>query len=157
MKIVAYGSLMNQASLESVVGLPAPLSKIIVPGWKRVFNAPFDRHAYLNIVPAVDTAIEAAYFELDPARRRRFDEREAGADLVEVIPGFYAFVWPEADCRQLPVLRSYLDACSQAAADLGIDFAVGLDWPRTVVDDTKNPQYDILYWEQDPDEPGETR
>ena len=59
------------------------------------------------------------------------------------MPGFYAFVWPEDYCRELPALRSYIDICSDAARELGINFTVGLDWPSTVVDDTKNPEYSL--------------
>jgi hypothetical protein len=141
MKVVAYGSLMNRSSLESVVKRPAPLSKITVSGWKRIFNAPFDGYAFLNLKSIENGVIEAAYFELEPAEQQLFSEREAGADLVEVMPGFYAFVWPEGYCRELPTLRSYIDICSYAANELGVDFAMGLDWPGTIVDDTKNPEY----------------
>ena len=153
MKIIAYGALMNRSSLESVVARPAPLSKIIVSGWQRVFNAPFDGYAFLNLTPAADSIIEAAYFELDPTELELFAEREGGAELVEVAPGFHAFIWPESYCRELPALRSYIDVCSHAAGDLGIDFAIGLDWPRAVIDDTKNPQYDMFEWAQEPDWP----
>ena len=156
MKFVVYGALMNRSSLESVVGPSAPLSKIVVPGWKRVFNAPFDGYAFLNLTPAAGSKIEAAYFRLDPAMLERFAEREAGSELVEVVPGFHAFVWPEPYCRELPTLRSYIDVCSHAARDLGIDLTLGLDWPRNVVDDTENPQYDMFEWTHEPEEPEET-
>lgn len=144
MKIVAYGSLMSRSSLESVVRRPSSFGKIIIPGWKRVFNAPFDGYAFLNLQPTPDCKIEAVYFELDPTELQLFDVREAGAELVEVVPGFYAFVWPDDYCRDLPALRSYIDICSQAARELGIDFTVGLDWPETVVDDTENPEYRLM-------------
>jgi hypothetical protein len=153
MKIIAYGSLMNRSSLESVLCRPAPLSKITVSGWRRIFNAPFDGYAYLNLAASPGGTIEAAYFELDPADLGLFAEREAGAELVEVVPEFHAFVWPESDCRELPALRSYMEVCSRAAGDLGINFAAGLDWPQAVVDDTENPQYDMLYWAQELDRP----
>jgi hypothetical protein len=144
MKIVAYGSLMSRSSLESVVHRPSSLSKIIIPGWKRVFNAPFDGYAFLNLQPTSGGKIEAVYFEIDPAELQLFSVREAGAELVEIVPGFYAFVWPAEYCRELPALRSYIDICSDAARELGINFTVGLDWPRTVVDDTKNPEYRLI-------------
>ena len=64
MKTVVYGSLMNQSSLESVVHRPTRLSKIIIPGWKRVFNAPFDGYAFLNLQPTLDGIIEAVYLNL---------------------------------------------------------------------------------------------
>jgi len=153
MKIIVYGSLMNRSSLESVVGRLAPLSKIIVSGWKRVFNAPFDGYAFLNLTPAAESMIEAVYFELDSTELELFSEREAGAQIVEIVPGFYAFVWPESYCRELPALQSYMDICLLAAGDLGIDFTVGLDWPGTIVDDTKNPQYDMFLWAQELDRP----
>jgi hypothetical protein len=141
MKIIAYGSLMNRSSLESVVGRPAPLSKVVVPGWQRIFNAPFDPYAFLNIRPVLGSTIEAAYFELDPAELGLFAEREAGSELVAAVPGFHAFVWPESDCRELPVLRSYLDFCCDAAVQVGVSFTASLVWPTTVVDDTDDPQY----------------
>ena len=77
MKVIAYGSLLSRASLESVVDRPAPLSKVIVPGWKRVFNAAFDSYGFANIQADAASTIEAAYFELDPAEVRLFAEREA--------------------------------------------------------------------------------
>ena len=141
MKIVAYGSLMSRSSLESVVQRPSPFSKIIIPGWKRIFNAPFDGYAFLNLQPKPDSKIEAVYFDLDPTELQLFAVREAGAELVEVTPGFYAFIWPEDYCRELPALQSYIDICSDAARDLDVDFTAGLDWPQTVIDDTKNPEY----------------
>lgn len=141
MNIVAYGSLMKQSSLESAVQRPALLRKITVTGWKRVFNAPFDDYAFLNLQRAPGVEIEAAYFELEPAEVELFAEREAGAELVEVKAGFFAFVWPQDYCRDLPALRSYIDVCSEGASELGIDFTVGTDWPQTVVDDTRDPIY----------------
>jgi len=141
MKVIAYGSLMNRRSLESVVRRPAPLSKVTVSGWRRIFNAPFDGYAFLNLQPAEGRRVEAAYFELDPAEQQLFDEREAGADLVEVARGFHAFVWPEDYCRELPALQSYVDFCSCAADELGVNFTAGLDWPKIIIDDTGNPLY----------------
>lgn len=141
MKVIAYGSLLSRASLESVVKRPAPLSKVIVPGWKRVFNAAFDPYGYANILLAAESTIEGAYFELDPAEVRLFDEREAGSELIEVMPGFLAFVWPEEYCRELPVLQSYLAVCTGGAAEAGVDFARGTDWPGAVVDDSADPWY----------------
>jgi hypothetical protein len=143
MKVIVYGSLMNRTSLESVLQRPALLSKIAVAGWKRVFNAPFDGYSFLNLRPAENDAIEAAYFELDPSEQQLFAEREAGADLIEVVPGFYAFIWPEEYCRDLPALQSYIDICSRAAGELGVDFASGVDWPEVIIDDKKNPEYSL--------------
>lgn len=141
LNIVAYGSLMKQSSLDSAVHRPTPLRKITIIGWKRVFNAPFDDYAFLNLHRAPGVEIEAAYFDLAPAELELFAEREAGAELVEVKAGFFAFVWPQDVCRDLPTLRSYLDVCSEGATELGIDFMVGMDWPQTVVDDTHDPIY----------------
>jgi hypothetical protein len=141
MNIVAYGSLMKQSGLESVLRRSAPLSKITITGWKRIFNAPFDDYAFLNLQRAPGVEIEAAYFELEPAELELFAEREAGAELVEVKAGFFAFVWPQDYCRDLPTLRSYIHVCSDGANELGIDFMVGMDWPQTVVDDAHDPIY----------------
>ena len=94
MNIVAYGSLMCRGSLESTLGRPAALTKITVPGWRRVFNAAFDEYAYLNLRPDPGGAIEAGFLDMDAAELRLFDEREAGSELTELAPGYLAFVWP---------------------------------------------------------------
>src|ERR1700743_1937291 len=39
LKIIGYGSLLSQASLESTLRRPAALTKTAVTGWRRVFNA----------------------------------------------------------------------------------------------------------------------
>ena len=139
--IVAYGSLMCRGSLESALGRPAALTKVTVPGWRRVFNAAFGEYAYLNLRPDPGAAIEAAYFEMDAAELPRFAEREAGSELTEVAPGYLAFVWPEAHCRELPVLSSYVAICRRGAAELGLDLGAATDWPLIVVDDAGNPAY----------------
>jgi hypothetical protein len=141
MNIVAYGSLMRRSSLESTLRRPAPLAKVSFPGWRRIFNAPFDDYAYLNLRPDPEAIVEAACFELDAAELGLFEEREAGSELVEVMPAYFAFVWPAAYCRELPVLRSYIDVCRRGAGELGIDFTTGTDWPEVVVDDTADPIY----------------
>jgi hypothetical protein len=139
--VVAYGSLMRRSSLESTLRRPAPLAKVSFPGWRRVFNAPFDDYSYLNLRPVPGAILEAAYFELDAAELGLFDEREAGSELVEVMPAYFAFVWPAAYCRELPVLRSYIDVCRGGADELGIEFTAGTDWPEVIVDDTADPVY----------------
>jgi hypothetical protein len=63
MKIIAYGSLMKQNSLETTLRRPAKLNKTTVAGWKRVFNAPFDGYAFLNLVASPAVTIESAWFE----------------------------------------------------------------------------------------------
>jgi len=95
---------------------------------------------YLNLRPVPGAILEAGYFELDAAELEVFDEREAGSELVEVMSAYFAF-WSMAYCRELPVLRSYIDVCRRGADELGIDFTVGTDWPEVVVDDTANPIY----------------
>jgi len=139
--IVAYGSLMHRPSLESTLRRPASLTRMSLPGWRRVFNAPFDGYSYLNLRPASGAIVEAAYFELDSAELGLFDEREAGSELVEVIPACFAFVWPMAYCRELPVLRSYIDVCRRGADKIGIDFINGTDWPGVILDDSVDPIY----------------
>jgi hypothetical protein len=142
MNVVAYGSLMCRASLEATLRRPAALTPMTIPGWRRVFNAAFpDGLSYLNLVPALSGQVEAAYFPLGPAELRLFAEREAGSELTEVIPGYHAFTWPASRCRELPVLRSYLDVCRQGAAELGIDLATGTTWPAAIHDDSGRPLY----------------
>lgn len=141
MKLIAYGSLMNQLSLERTLGRSAQLSKISLPGWRRVFNAPFDGYAFLNLERAKGIAIEAAYFKLEKRELILFAEREAGSELLEVKPGYYAFVWPRDYCRNLPALESYITLCKAASVELGIDFSAGLSMPPTVINDLHNPIY----------------
>jgi hypothetical protein len=140
--IVAYGSLMHRHSLEATLGRPATLTKITIPGWRRVFDAAFgDGFAYLNLRPALRTQVEAAYFTLDGAELRLFAQREEGSDLTEVLPGYHAFVWPRERCRDLPVLCSYIDICRRGAAELGVSLSAGTTWPSTVHNDSAAPLY----------------
>ena len=142
MNVVAYGSLMYRPSLEGTLRRPAALTPITIPGWRRVFNAPFlDGLSYLNIQPALSSQMEAAYFTVDAAELPLFAGREAGSELVEVMTGYHAFVWPPNACRELPVLRSYLDMCWRGAADLGVNLDLGTTWPAAVRDDTASPLY----------------
>jgi hypothetical protein len=140
--IVAYGSLMHRGSLEATLRRPATLTKVTIPGWRRVFDAAFpDGFAYLNLRPTLSTQIEAAYFALDAAELVLFAEREEGAALTEVLPGYHAFVWPRERCRELPVLCSYIDICRRGAAELGISLSAGTTWPSATHDDTTAPLY----------------
>jgi hypothetical protein len=142
MKIIAYGSLMHRPSLEATLRRPAALAPVTVPGWRRVFNAPFpDGLSYLNIQPALSSQIEAGYFTAAEAELPLFADREAGSELVEVMAGYHAFVWPPDACRELPVLRSYLDVCRQGAAGLGVNLDLGTTWPAVVHDDIACPRY----------------
>ena len=121
MKIIAYGSLMNQTSLEKTLRRPANLCKIIVPEFGRVFNAPFGLYAYLNL-QKMPGQMEAAIFEMAQSELRKFDVREAGAELVEIIPEYFTFIWPKDYCLNLPVLQEYIDICLEGAASLDISF-----------------------------------
>jgi hypothetical protein len=140
--IVAYGSLMHRLGLEATLRRPATLTKITIPGWRRVFDAAFpDGFAYLNLRAAPGSQIEAAHFPLEAAELALFAQREEGADLVEVAPGYHAFVWPRERCRDLPVLGSYLDICRRGASELGISLSAGTTWPATIHDDAAAPRY----------------
>jgi hypothetical protein len=140
--VVAYGSLMHRQSLEATLRRPAPLTKITIPGWRRVFNAAFgDGFAYLNLRPAPGGQVEAACFTLEAAELRLFAEREEGSELTEVLPGCHAFVWPRDRCRDLPVPRSYIEVCRRGAAELGISLCAGTAWPVAIHDDAAAPLY----------------
>jgi hypothetical protein len=142
MKVVAYGSLMHRPSLEATLRRPAALTRITIPGWRRVFNAPFpDGLSYLNIVPALSGQLEAGYFTADAAELPLFAGREAGSELVEVMTGYHAFVWPPGAWGELPVLRSYLQVCREGAASLGVNLKLGTTWPAVVHDDSAKPLY----------------
>lgn len=141
MKIVGYGSLLSRASLESTLRRPAPLTKTAVTGWRRVFNAEFGAYSFANLRRDPGAVIEAAFFELDPAEVGLFADREEGSELAEVAPGYFAFVWPDGRCRDLPVLRSYIDVCRRGAEETGVDIELGTVWPEIVVDDSAAPAY----------------
>lgn len=141
MKIVAYGSLMNQNSLEKTLQRSAQLITVTVPNVQRVFNAPFGDYAFLNLAFVEDNSIEAAYFELDKEEIEKFNQRERGSELVEVMAGMYAFVWPKAYCKDLPVLQSYIDFCQTGCRELNINFWPGTQQPQVIFDDAKKPLY----------------
>jgi hypothetical protein len=141
MNVIAYGSLLNQNSLEKTLGRKATLIPITLLGFQRVFNAQFGDYAFLNVEKMSDATIETAYFSLDEKEAVLFAEREKGSELIEVMPGFVAFVWPEKYCRELPVLQSYIDVCLLGAIVLEIDFWRGTKRPQTILDDRKSPLY----------------
>lgn len=141
MKIIAYGSLMSQKSLEKTLKRPTKLIKIRLCGWTRVFNAPFDGYAFLNLQKSDGETIETAYFKINPDEIAKFAEREAGSDLTEVKPGYFAFIWSTDKCQNLPVLQSYVNICEQGAISLKINFWIGTRKPKKTVDDQKNPKY----------------
>jgi hypothetical protein len=143
MNIIAYGSLMDLNSLETTLGRPATLTKISVRGVRRVFNAPFGRYAFLNLQTDQTSFIEAAYFTLAPLELRKFNRREAGSVLQVLQPGYFAFVWPQSISEELPVLQSYLNICTTAAAKLAINMSIGLIKPKVILNDTINPLYKI--------------
>ena len=58
-----------------------------------------------------------------------------------MLPGYHAFVWPEARCRELPVLSSYIDICQRGAKSLGINLVQGTTWPASIRNDSANPAY----------------
>lgn len=141
MKIIAYGSLLNSGSLAKTLGRVAELKPIELAGYARVFNAPFGEYAFFNLVSEPESVIEAAYFELAETEVERFMEREKGSQVLEVLPDYYAFVWPEANCRELPVLQSYIDVCQSGCDELKIDLWPGTKMPAVVVDDRQAPLY----------------
>lgn len=133
MKIMAYGSLMNQNSLEKTLSRSVKLTKIIVPGYGRVFDAPFGKYAYLNLRESPGR-MEAALFEMEERELIKFDEREAGSKLIEIMPGILTFIWPDAYCRRLPVLRDYIDICAAGASRLSVDIWRNTELPNEIID-----------------------
>jgi hypothetical protein len=141
MNIVAYGSLMSRRSLERTLKRPAILNKIIIPGYGRIWNAPFDGFSYLNLQYKQGFTMEAAYFELRANEIELFKEREAGSILLEVLPGYFAFQWPLALCEELAVPRSYITICEQGAWELGINMWKAALSPKEIIEDNDNPVY----------------
>ena len=141
MTILAYGSLMNQKSLEKTLQRKTQLTPITVPNTQRRFNAPFGDYAFLNIGFDDNCSIEAAYFELGSNEVGKFAEREEGAELIEVLPSMYAFIWPVEYCQELPVLQSYIDVCTSGCRELGISFWPGTNMPEKIIDDSSRPLY----------------
>lgn len=141
MNIIAYGSLMKQSSLETTLGRPTPLSKIVLPGVQRVFNVPFDGYAFLNLQINRKSTIEAAYFSIDPNEINHFALREANSDLIEICPGYFAFTWRSSRTQNLPVLQSYIALCQFGADEMNLNFERGLIVPSIVFEDLQQPQY----------------
>ncbi len=132
---------MNRNSLKKTLQRDVELTTLVIPSVTRVFDAPFSEYAYCNLKFARDTSIQAAYFSMEEQELKKFAEREAGSIMVEVLPSFFAFVWPEEKCRTLPVLQSYIDFCMQGANELTIDFWEGTKKPKKIIDDRKKPLY----------------
>ena len=141
MIIIGYGSLMSKTSLQSTLGRPASLRKTTLTGYARIFNAPFDGYAFLNLTASPGTMLEVAEFDITPPELELFAVREAGSVLIEVSSSKYAFVWPDTATAELAVLRSYVDHCRQGAGELGINFHAGLILPERIEDDMQAPIY----------------
>lgn len=141
MNIIAYGSLTNLPSLAKTLGREVEYGLVFIKGYERVFNAPFGKYAYLNLKKNKSTQFVAAYFTITKSEITCFDEREKGSRLVEVKPGYFAFVWSEEKCRDLPVLQSYIEVCKAGAGDLGIDFWESTKIPSQIIDDLTDPKY----------------
>lgn len=141
MNIIAYGSLLNKQSLETTLQRKTKLNKIIIPRYERIFNAPFGEYSFLNLQKNKTSFIETAYFVLKENEIEKFKEREAGSDLVEVLPTYFAFIWPEQYCNTLPVLQSYIDVWAKGAEQLKIDIWKNTIKPVVIEDDRKNPRY----------------
>lgn len=141
MNVIAYGSLMNQRSLEGTLNRRAELTPVTIEGYARVFNAPFDNYAFLNLRRTDNSRIECAYFEIEPIELTKFSVREAGSELVELTSGLYAFMWPGDKAEDLPVLMSYINVCQEASRQLELDFIKGTVWPNILEDDRMKPKY----------------
>ncbi len=141
MNIIAYGSLLNKQSLETTLQRKTKLNKIILPDYERIFNAPFGEYSFLNLQKNKTSYIETAYFVLKENEIAKFKEREAGSDLIEVLPMYFAFIWPEQYCKILPVLQSYIDICEKGAEQLKIDIWRNIIKPDVIEDDRRNPRY----------------
>ena len=90
--------------------------------YARIFNAKFGDFAYLNIQKIPGQKIEAGYFEITSSEVKLFRKCEAGSLLVEIKPGYFAFIWPEYLTAELPVLFSYINTCVNGANELKINF-----------------------------------
>lgn len=141
MKVLAYGSLQNRQSLEATLNRRASYGTVEVKGYQRVFNAPFGDYAFLNLQPNSESTFKCAYFEIDENELYKFDVREAGSTLTEVMPGYYAFIWPEGNCKELPVLQSYIDVCEKGAVKLGVKLWQGTMSPKEIMNDLLEPIY----------------
>jgi gamma-glutamylcyclotransferase (GGCT)/AIG2-like uncharacterized protein YtfP len=141
MKILAYGSLMNSSSLERLLDRKATLKPLTVIGYARIFNVPFFGYAYLNLTKQPGLVLEGAYFEIDDPELEKFAEREAGSDLIEVVPGIFAFIWTESLIEECPVLQTYIDFVSNSATQLGLNIQKGWIKPKIIIDDRQIPKY----------------
>ena len=141
MKIIAYGSLQNKASLEATLGRPVWYEVITIEGYQKVFNAPFGDYAFLNLHENQGSSFNCLYFEIESSELTKFAEREAGSNLIEIMPGYWAFVWPTVYCRALPVLQSYISICEIAARQNNLDFWEGTVQPKKVINDKDKTLY----------------
>jgi hypothetical protein len=141
MKIIAYGSLLNAQSLEKTLGRKSKLIPIEVKCVKRIFDAPFDGYAFLNLELDKNSSIDAAYFELNKNEIEKFAKREAGSVLYEIEKGLFFFQWQKNTNAHLPVLQSYINVCADGASALDIDFWKGTVEPSIIIDDLLDPQY----------------
>jgi hypothetical protein len=144
MKIVTYGSLQNKASLEATLSRPVSYGVITIEGYQKIFNAPFGDYAFLNLQKNQSSSFSCLYFEIEPNELTKFAKREAGSDLVEIMPGYRAFIWPTNYCRNLPVLRSYIQLCELAAKQNKLDFWQGTVLPSEVINDAQKPLYKVI-------------
>ncbi len=143
MKIIAYGSLQNRQSLEATLGRSVTYGRTKVIGYEKVFNAPFGNYAFLNLRKNTSASFTCVYFTIQPGELCKFKDREAGSVLAEIMPDFWAFVWPESYCRALPVLQSYIDVCEKGYAQNTLDFWRSTVTPKTFVNDRKQPIYSV--------------
>jgi hypothetical protein len=141
MNIIAYGSLMNKKSLEKTLKRKIQLSKVILTGYERIFNAPFGEYAFLNLQKNKNNSIEVAYFIIKENELKKFAKREEGSELIEVTDNYFAFIWPSNKCKELPVLQSYLDVCEKGAEELEINIWKGAIMPFKIINDKSNPFY----------------
>ncbi len=141
MRLIAHTSLLNQASLERTLGWPAILTRLDIPGFQRVFNAPVGQYAYGNLQPQAGSLVQAACFELPDTALGSLRDREIGYQLVEILPDHWAFIRPPQTCQALPVLRSYIRVAEQGAAALGLDFWSGTQYPAHIIEDLESPRY----------------
>jgi hypothetical protein len=96
MKIIAYGSLMKQNSLETTLRRPAKLNKTTVA-----------------------VTIESAWFEASSSEAQFFAEREVGSELIEITPVFLRLCLAAEQLLESSGSGSYIDFCQQGQTRRG--------------------------------------
>ena len=118
--LFAYGSLINPESLKKTLPGDHETSPIVLKGYKRVMNFPYEGYAYLNVVANEQSAVTGVRIALTDEEFDILAKREVGyirTDVTEHIAGpfegtVYAYIAHNVPCEFKTPL-SYLMTCTR--------------------------------------------